>query len=356
MRTRTAFTFLSTAEPLSLPKALIDFIFKQDRPSDLLSAWVCYYKIAKWGPIQERATMKYIAKQLGWSCAKTRSVKERMKTLELIQDVVHVSDTGVVQGRSVKVLFPGTYKFKSSSRGDLGGTEILHNSRDRKKKTTKKKERSSAHIRLFPKPFSTSKDFAEAWSEWLQYRREKSKVVYKTTAQRQIKLLTKYPVDVAIQMLYQSIERSWTGLFEIPTDKRENPDKLSCDDSKKVFGVLQSLVFGKLDKEERGMLIGTSESILLEWKTLPGSPSSPNVDKATDSRGRVNTSARKSVKYYHTSPERFAEVYAKWLTDSSRKLNNLTPGSLHPERKLWKMFIKDEERRLGLNFSTGRTI
>jgi len=51
--------------------------------------------------------------------------------------------------------------------------------------------------------------------EWISYRKEIKKTLKATTMQAQINKLNQYPPLVAIQMIDQSIENGWTGLFEI---------------------------------------------------------------------------------------------------------------------------------------------
>ena len=56
-------------------------------------------------------------------------------------------------------------------------------------------------------------EFADAWAEWEQYRREAKKTLTPTTVKRQLAMLTKLGSDFAIEAISQSIEAGWVGLF-----------------------------------------------------------------------------------------------------------------------------------------------
>ena len=58
----------------------------------------------------------------------------------------------------------------------------------------------------------------EAWSEWVQFRKEIKKKLVQTTINRQLKFLEKHKADHVL-ILEQSIMNGWTGLFEIKQQK-----------------------------------------------------------------------------------------------------------------------------------------
>ena len=57
--------------------------------------------------------------------------------------------------------------------------------------------------------------FLLVWEEWIQYRKEIKKTLKPTTIKRQLARLNKYRPEVAAEMLAQSIENQWTGIFEL---------------------------------------------------------------------------------------------------------------------------------------------
>jgi hypothetical protein len=58
-------------------------------------------------------------------------------------------------------------------------------------------------------------EFAEAWGEWLSYRRASRKPLTPQTQRRQLEQLAQMGVTDAIQCVRQSIERGWQGLFPV---------------------------------------------------------------------------------------------------------------------------------------------
>lgn len=52
-----------------------------------------------------------------------------------------------------------------------------------------------------------------AWNEWIEYRKSKKKTVSSAAAKKQFKLLTDYAFDVQQQIIDQSIQNDYQGLF-----------------------------------------------------------------------------------------------------------------------------------------------
>jgi hypothetical protein len=86
------------------------------------------------------------------------------------------------------------------------------NDNELKEKSVKQLPRGTGE--LIPLPFN-SDAFTFAWNEWNDYRREIRKKLTPATAKKQLKKLAGYPEQVAIEMITQSIEKGWQGLFEI---------------------------------------------------------------------------------------------------------------------------------------------
>jgi hypothetical protein len=59
----------------------------------------------------------------------------------------------------------------------------------------------------------------ELWEKWKKYRKEIKKPVTATSSQQQIKKLKKIPPTEAIEMIEQSIENGWVGLFPLKRDR-----------------------------------------------------------------------------------------------------------------------------------------
>jgi vacuolar-type H+-ATPase subunit I/STV1 len=81
------------------------------------------------------------------------------------------------------------------------------------KKDTKKGDQD--FVELLPDKFAQSDNFLKTWKEWVKFRKEIRKKLTKTAATRQLIILEKWPEDIAIAMVSQSINNSWQGIFEL---------------------------------------------------------------------------------------------------------------------------------------------
>lgn len=84
-----------------------------------------------------------------------------------------------------------------------------------KKLNIQKKEKESIQKKDKDLPNWLNKD---VWRDWEKYRSEIGRKLTNTTIDRQILFLQKHMID-HVKIINQSIERGWTGLFEIKNDK-----------------------------------------------------------------------------------------------------------------------------------------
>jgi hypothetical protein len=77
-------------------------------------------------------------------------------------------------------------------------------------KETRKQGKQESSL---PLPFDDP-DFADAWNDWQQHRREKKKPLTPTSIKLQFKTLKEMGVDRAIKAIDFSIEKGYTGIFE----------------------------------------------------------------------------------------------------------------------------------------------
>lgn len=96
--------------------------------------------------------------------------------------------------------------------------------KERKGKEMKENEMKLNQINPFPE----SVDFALAWEEWEQYRKERRAKITPTTAKHQAAFLSKFTEREAVAIIRQSITNGWQGLFEI---KKQNNGKPTLKDS-----------------------------------------------------------------------------------------------------------------------------
>lgn len=64
-------------------------------------------------------------------------------------------------------------------------------------------------------------EFLDAWRNWEQYRKEIKKKLTPRTIELQLKKLAQYTPEEAAQMIVQSIENGWQGLFPLRGDKAD---------------------------------------------------------------------------------------------------------------------------------------
>lgn len=62
---------------------------------------------------------------------------------------------------------------------------------------------------------TTSKTFSEAWVAWETHRKEKKQKLTPSTVESQLKKFSKHKPEIAAQMISQSIDMGWTGLFDL---------------------------------------------------------------------------------------------------------------------------------------------
>jgi hypothetical protein len=92
-----------------------------------------------------------------------------------------------------------------------------------------------------------SEVFMKSWNEWEVFRKEKKQPVTHSTALKQNSFLKKFPESMAIEIINQSIEKGWTGLFEIKNSYNGTNSKQSKNGSKSAgFDELFDSVTDKL--------------------------------------------------------------------------------------------------------------
>lgn len=90
-----------------------------------------------------------------------------------------------------------------------------------KETETETKKKQATPMIVFPSNLNTTQ-FMEAWIEWDTFRSETKHKLTPTTIKKQLAQLSKFPVDTAIAMLNQSIERGWQGIFDVKSNGNHN--------------------------------------------------------------------------------------------------------------------------------------
>ncbi len=81
--------------------------------------------------------------------------------------------------------------------------------------------------------------FFEAWQSWEKHRREIKHSLTKTTAERQLKMLSKHGPEIAVAIIDLSIEKGWQGLFPEqinPVTKKPNGQKFNQNPPSRNIG------------------------------------------------------------------------------------------------------------------------
>ena len=68
-----------------------------------------------------------------------------------------------------------------------------------------------------------NENFRKAWKDWVQFRKEVNKPLTPLSISRQINLLVQYPED-SVEIINQSINCSWQGLFPLKKPKKQKID------------------------------------------------------------------------------------------------------------------------------------
>ena len=93
-------------EPIVLSKPLLDIMFSQEDPADIVALYVFYYYTAKWQQTDQiKATTNYTAAGLQWSRDRVRKVKNILRDLELIEDFQPKDELGQTIGHFIKINF-----------------------------------------------------------------------------------------------------------------------------------------------------------------------------------------------------------------------------------------------------------
>jgi hypothetical protein len=101
--------------------------------------------------------------------------------------------------------------------------EPIESEREKEKEIKKQKEPKKKNEIVYP---FTSEKFTEAWSNWLDYRKDIKKP-YRSALSEQTALrkLSNYPEETAIKMIDQSMENDWQGIFEIKITNGKSTSK-----------------------------------------------------------------------------------------------------------------------------------
>ena len=246
-------------EPMSLFKSTFELFLKQENPTDCTMLFLFYYYTSKFqNTNQIKALTCFTAKGLKWTEERVRKTKKVLLNLEIIEDMQDRKGTGKMASRYIllKVIHPVDFQKsnlnkKTQINNDLpyspktvvrsnrstvkpatnaltSNKNALTSNKNALTKKINKKENSEDKssssflinskdiffINLLPKKFKENKKFIHTWKEWIEYRKERKTKLTEMSAKRQIKMLSNYSVESAIEIIDRSILNGYTGLFE----------------------------------------------------------------------------------------------------------------------------------------------
>jgi hypothetical protein len=127
------------------------------------------------------------------------------------------------RGKAGKASDPsGQIDDQNRSDGLPNRSDGLPPSERTEKNKEKQKEKQSADAPVVL-PFG-SQEFADAWTDWEQHRKDIRKKLTPKSVELQFKKLSQKPEAEAIAMIKQAIEKGWTGLYELKDRKIINDD------------------------------------------------------------------------------------------------------------------------------------
>lgn len=91
-------------------------------------------------------------------------------------------------------------------------------------------------------PFNTI-EFAEAWTDWLEYKQDEFKFKYKSkhslkAALKKLNRLANGNEETAIAIIEESMANGWKGFFKLKDQDKSTKEKLSAADAlRKKYGI-----------------------------------------------------------------------------------------------------------------------
>jgi len=149
-----------------------------------------------------------------------------------------VTSSGMARGRMITVANYSDYQ--QDDRLNVNEKAGKGQANDRVA-TTNKNIKNENKIIIIPDGINQS-----AWNEWVAYRKSKKKTVSQAAAKKQFKLLTNYDFEVQQQIIDQSIQNDYQGLFapkgnnndqthQRPNQPRQSLSERTADQAKRIW-------------------------------------------------------------------------------------------------------------------------
>lgn len=112
----------------------------------------------------------------------------------------------------------GNFQFRDESKIDLRRIQDASKEEGKGREGNREEERNGKE----PLPYE-SKEFVDAWGNWLRHKKAIKQKLPQTTISGQFKNLAKWGESNAIQSIENSISNNWRGLFEIQPKGSSKP-------------------------------------------------------------------------------------------------------------------------------------
>jgi hypothetical protein len=111
---------------------------------------------------------------------------------------------------------PNSGNINLFSAGDNGKTTGQKpGSREEYRREEKQKNKEGDFLLEFPLEWKENESFKKAWSLWAQHRKELRKKLTPTSVKMTVNKLTRHPIETAIKMIENAIDKGWQGIYEL---------------------------------------------------------------------------------------------------------------------------------------------
>lgn len=158
-----------------------------------------------------------LAKQTGLTIQETRTALNKLKSTSELTIKSSTKGT-VIEVVNYHEYQTANQQANQTVTNDQPASNQLVTTNKNDKNDKKEKNDKNDKNKEFNFPFQT-KQFSEAWSDWVIYRKEIKKPLTDTAIKRQLNTLKEMTEANAIESITNSISNGWAGLFEVKATK-----------------------------------------------------------------------------------------------------------------------------------------
>lgn len=240
-------------ELIIFTKQTYDAFLKSENPSELIALYSFYYYTAKWQKTnQPKCTTNYAANGLKWSESKIRKFKKELIDLGLIEDIALRDEHNKIAGHYIKlnyILKQSTLKEShtienpqcgNSNGVEKKGTNALSDNNINALSTNNKNKNKKTEYDVLIENYTDNIELRNTIYEFIKMRKGIKKPITSYGLKKMLNKLDRLASDddTKAQILDQSIEHSWNGIFELKNDKGDNSNGGTQQDSKGAYDEL----------------------------------------------------------------------------------------------------------------------